>query len=148
MYINFLGEKFNNAADAAYSDVSALNDELDEYEDRFRDRQRDFEDERDHLFELERQAALKADDLEYSASELQNIAENSKLPAQNALQAAMSYEKILSQITESDKMATEALENADESFQMSDGVATKVVFFRNKGEGGSFVAKRYTGKHC
>ena len=130
MCINYYssGEKFNAAADTAYSDVSAANDELDDYADRFSDRQRDYENEREYMFDLERQAAIKAADLEYSASELKNIAENSKLPAQNALQAAMSYEKILSQITESDAMATEALENADESFQMSDGVATKAYY--------------------
>ena len=120
------GEKFNNAADNAYGDLSSKNDEMDTYSDRFNDNQREFENERNTMFELDRKAAIKADELETSAAELKNIAENSKLPAQNALQAAMSYEKILSSITEAEEMANSALDSADESLQMSDGVATKV----------------------
>ena len=118
-------EEFIKLAKDSYQSLDDKMDEMDEFQDRFSDRERTFEGSRENIFELERQAAMKAEDLAYQANELETIAERAKLPAENALQAAMSYENILNAVSDADMAAKAAYVDAEEAFVMSDGVAAK-----------------------
>ena len=120
-------EAFNNEAKAAYTNLDGEKDDMDESIVRFSDRQRNFDTERENLFNLEGEAAGKARDLSMSAQELQSVAERAKYPAENALQAAKAYEQILDSVTQADEATREALASAEKALDMSDGVANKVT---------------------
>ena len=120
-------EDFINIAKNSYMNLDSKRDEMDDSLVQFSDRQRNFDNERENIFNLEGEAAMKAEDLSYSAQELQNIAERAKEPAENALQAAMAYEQILGSVNDAQKATIDALESAEKALSMSDGVSAKVT---------------------
>ena len=118
-------EEFINTAKGAYEDLDNEKDEMDQYLNQFSDRQRNFEQERENIFNLEGQAAMKAEDLTYQANTLRNIVESSKMPAENALQAAMANENIVTAVKDAETAGNSALADSRRAFSMSDGVAAK-----------------------
>ena len=92
----------------------------------FNDRSTDFDKTREEIFELERQAAVKGDELTATANEVKGIVELAKVPGQAALQAASAYADILAAINQAELDAQTARVMASGAMTMSQGVSAKV----------------------
>lgn len=118
-------EEFIESAKSSYSDVDRKNYDVSQRTNNFNERIETYNTDIEDLFQLERDAAMKARTLTDQANNLEQIAQQSQSPAETAIQAASAFKNILEAVNDAEESAYQAEKDSNAASEMSVGVSEK-----------------------